>query len=101
MEVLAEAVNAVKQCKPPRKGLNTFAYRPHAGEARMARRMARSSLGVWRAWHAALQAFRLPSQAGEVHHLDTAFLLADGLSTQGMSVLSVGSDRCSLRLLRS
>ncbi|CAE8611413.1 unnamed protein product [Polarella glacialis] len=32
------------------KGLNTFAYRPHAGEA------------------------------GEVHHLDTAFLLADGIN---------------------
>ncbi|CAJ1378715.1 unnamed protein product [Effrenium voratum] len=32
------------------KGLNTFAYRPHAGEA------------------------------GEVHHLDTAFLLADGVN---------------------
>lgn len=32
------------------RGLNTFAYRPHAGEA------------------------------GEVHHLDTAFLLADGIN---------------------
>lgn len=32
------------------KGMNTFAYRPHAGEA------------------------------GEVHHLDTAFLLADGIN---------------------
>ena len=39
------------RCRPAlRMGLNTFAYRPHAGEA------------------------------GEVHHLDTAFLLADGIN---------------------
>ena len=54
---MLEALNRWKNDPSPRpsqlRGLNQFKYRPHAGEA------------------------------GEVHHLDTAFLLADGIKHSG------------------